>query len=117
MKPKVGLKGKYINFVKSMMTQEYKEPTPSVEKVVDPMNKGNKYDIGYEIPEISTGRRNWSPKRPSSAESNQRRNLITITITVSLFKGDTCVTTKRVRLKYTMYLLHALHKLKMRKEK
>lgn len=73
MKPKIGLKEKYIHFVKSLMVQEPFESKPPVEKVVEPMNNGNIYGIDYDIPESSNRRRSWSPKRPSSAGSSSKK--------------------------------------------
>lgn len=72
-KPKVGLKGKYIHFVKSTMVHEQFEPNQSVEEPVKHLNRGSRHDIGYEAPESSASRRIWSSKRSIFAESYSRK--------------------------------------------
>lgn len=114
-KPKEGLKNKYIHFVKSMMAYEHNEPKTSVEKAVDPMKKENKFGIGYDIPESLPVGVDGHLKGPVLLKVTQGRNFITTTIIVSMFKRDTSLTTRRVMLKYTIFLLHALYRLKMRK--
>lgn len=51
-KPTIGLKGKYIHFVKSVMAQESTEPISEVVTPVENMNNGRRFGIGF-IPEIS----------------------------------------------------------------
>lgn len=105
------MKGKYIHFVKSTLVCEHNEPNHSVSKPFEPMNKENIHVIGYDVPESSTSRRNWSSKGPVLLRVTQGGKIITTTITVSLFRRDTSKTTKRVKLKQIMSQLHTMHRL------
>lgn len=71
-KPTVGLKGKYIQFVKSMMAQETTESVPKIVTPVNHENNGRKFGIGF-VPESSNIKHDWKPRVTSRVGNNSMK--------------------------------------------